>query len=148
MDILYLILIVICWTISPFLKRIVTKKIKGIEYNFAQTTIILTFIFLISIYVNYIKNTSDKIDFFAVNNLNFNELMLLLSISVMSLLPAYLFIKVIHDYEISFLEPVLHSSSILLTTLIGAFFFNETFGIKKCIGILLVIGGIFLLNTK
>jgi uncharacterized membrane protein len=145
-NVLYLIIIIVCWTISPFLKKIVTKKIKGIEYNFAQTLIILTFLFFIILYGNYIKNTSDKIDPYFIDKLNTKEMLYLLAISAMSLLPAYLFIKVIHEYEISFLEPVLHSSSIVLTAIIGSMFFNESFGLQKSIGILLVIGGIVLLN--
>lgn len=146
-NVLYLIIIVICWTISPFLKRVITKKIKGIEYNFAQTFIISFFIFFIILYVNYIKNTSDKIDPYFIDKLNTKEMLFLLAVSALSLLPAYLFIKVIHEYEISFLEPVLHSSSIILTAIIGSMFFNESFGLQKCIGILLVIGGIVLLNN-
>ena len=145
-NVLYLIIIVLCWTISPFFKKVVTKKIKGIEYNFAQTLIIFTFILFIMLYVNYIKNTSDKIDPYFVNKLNTKDILFLFTVSAMSLLPAYLFIKVIHEYEISFLEPVLHSSSIVLTAIIGSMFFNESFGLQKCIGILLVIGGIVLLN--
>ena len=145
-NVLYLIIIIVCWTISPFFKKIVTKKIKGIEYNFAQTLIISIFILFIILYFNYIKNNSDKIDPYFVDKLNTKEMIFLVAVSAMSLLPAYLFIKVIHEYEISFLEPVLHSSSIVLTAIIGSIFYNESFGLQKGIGIMLVIGGIVLLN--
>ena len=147
-NVLYLIIIVVCWTITPFLKRIVTKKIKGLEYNFAQTLIILIFILLIMVYLKCFSKASDQIDPYFINKLNSKEIMLLLTISALSLIPAYLFIKVIHEYDISFLEPVLHSSSIILTAIIGYMFFNESFGIHKMIGIIFVILGIVLLNQS
>ena len=94
----------------------------------------------------YEKYKYIDINFF--NTLDNNELMLLVFGGIISLVPAYLFIILVHEYEISFLEPVLHSSAILLTAIIGSVIFNETFGIYKFIGIISVIIGIFLLSYE
>jgi uncharacterized membrane protein len=146
-NILYILIIIICWTINPFIKKIISKKIPGLKYNFSSTITVLTLIMLIIFFTNYIS-TNENIDINFFNTLDNNELMLLVFGGIISLVPAYLFIILVHEYEISFLEPVLHSSAILLTAIIGSVIFNETFGIYKFIGIISVIIGIFLLSYE
>ena len=102
---------------------------------------------IIIFFSNYFSS-SENIDINFLNTLDNKELMLLLVGGITSLIPAYLFIILIHEYEISFLEPVLHSSAILLTAIVGSLLFNETFGLSKLIGIVFVIIGIFLLSYK
>lgn len=144
---LFLLIIVLCWSINPFLKKKITKTLNGIEYNFANNICILGMIFIIIFYTNFISK-SDNININFIKKLNKNELMLLLVSSVLTLLPSFLFIQVLKSMDVSFIVPFTKSLTIVSSTIIGVLVMNETLNYKMGIGILLIISGIYLMTNK
>jgi uncharacterized membrane protein len=145
---LYLLLIIICWSINPFFKKYITKSLNSIEYNCANNMCILCMIFCIIFYLNFIKTNSNKISINFLNKLNRQQLTLLIFSSFLTLLPSFLFIHVLKDMDVSFVVPFTQSLTIVCSTIIGVLVMNEKFSLKIGLGITSIIIGIGLLTNK
>ena len=145
---LYLFLIIFCWSINPFLKKSITKKLSSLEYNFANSICILIILFIIITYNNYITKNSNKINMNFISNLNFKELIILVISAGVTLLASYSFIKAIQNMDVSFVLPFTQSLTIVISTLIGVLVMNETYNYNIGFGVLLISSGVYLLTNK
>jgi drug/metabolite transporter (DMT)-like permease len=143
---IYLIILVISWTISPFIKKLVSKKMGVDEYLLVSTTIFFIFIWLYYLYrYIFLKKT---LNFGVLKNFKIDDYAFLLFVVLNSVLSVIIFLKLINMTEVSYLIPQVQCIIIALTFIIGYMIFNESFSIKKGLGIFFIILGILFVNTK
>tara|TARA_Y200000002_G_C22640559_1_gene646752 strand:- start:170 stop:628 length:459 start_codon:yes stop_codon:yes gene_type:complete len=143
---IYLILLIIIWTLNPFLKRESTQKI-GID----DFIIISAFIYGITIIIYCIyeyKVNKKNMGLKKICNLNKKDLLFAIFVNLIWVTGALIFVRLVNMKEISYLMPQIQCVIIALTIIIGYLIFNESFSITKGLGILLIIVGILLLNMK
>ena len=143
---IYFILIVICWTFNPFIKKSVLKnnKINTDEY-FVLNHFIVTLLF-IGYFIYLYKNSrcSPK----CLKLLNRYDYMYIFLGSLTSVLAARLLLSIIKKNDVSYMVAHIQPLVILCTFIIGYLFFTESLTINKIIGGCLVILGIIFLNKK
>ncbi len=142
---LYLIIIIFCWTISPFVKKIISSKIGTDEFIIIQTTIFSVIAYSYYLYIHKYKR---KLDFSPLKKFTINDYALLLFITITSILSVIIFIRLINMTEVSYLIPQVQCIIIALTFIIGYLVFNESFSITKGLGIFFIIIGILLMNMR
>lgn len=143
---IYLILLILIWTLNPFLKRESTQKI-GIEDFIIISAIIYT-VTIVFYCIYECKVNKKNISFKKICNLNRKDLLLAIFVNILWVLGTFIFLRLVNMTEISYLIPQLQCIIIALTIIIGYLIFNESFSMKKGIGILLIIIGILFLNMK
>ena len=139
---IYIIIIILCWSINPFIKKIVNKNISPIEYNIYNNTFILCLLLLIFEYNLFFIN-KNNIELNILKKLNMKEIGIMLVSSGFTLLPSYLFVTLIKTQNVSKINSIIQSSTILVSSLIGIFLFNEPYDIKKVFGIANIITGLY-----
>jgi drug/metabolite transporter (DMT)-like permease len=143
---LYLIILVLSWTISPFIKKMVSQKMGIDEYLLVSTTVFFIFIWLYYLY-RYIF-LKKALNFSVLKNFKIDDYAFLLFVVLNSVLSVIIFIKLINMTEVSYLIPQVQCIIIALTFIIGYIIFNESFSIKKGLGIFFIILGILFVNMK
>lgn len=143
---LYLLIIVLCWTLNPFIKKIILKsqKLNTDEYfvlNHLFVTIILGFYFF---YLFKKKKCSPN----CLKQLSLYDYLFIFLGAISSILAARLMISIIKSEDVSFLIAHVQPMVIGLTFLIGYMFFSENITIHKVLGVSLIILGLILMNKK
>ena len=92
--IILLFILILCWTINPFLKKIVMKKLNAYEFFLYNNLIILAFLL---IYMAGLKlvNKKNDIQLKKIYNLNKKEYIVLISGGLLSLIGAMMFLYLI-----------------------------------------------------
>jgi len=145
---MYLLLIIICWSINPFFKKKLTTNLNSVEYNCDNNMCILCMILMVIFYLNFIQTKSETISINFFNKLNRNQLGLLVLSAFLTLLPSFLFINVLKEMDVSFVVPFTQSLTIVFSTIIGVLIMNEKFNLKIGLGIVSIVVGIGLLTNK
>lgn len=143
---IYLIILILVWTINPFIKKIASEKI-GID----EFLIVSAFVFGISIFLYYFYSChfmNKKLHFNKLYELEFKDIFLIIGVNLSWVLGVIVFIKLINMTEISYLIPQVQCIIIALTFIIGYLIFNESFSIKKGLGLFFIILGILFINMK
>lgn len=140
-NILFIINILI-WGIIPFISKMCTEKIGVLNFtilHYISSGILVTLILLFTNNKNLVKVILD--------NKNIYYIVLLLSLS--SLIASYIYYFLLHKYNANFVSIIISPISILLTALIGKYFFNESLTIQMWLGaIIIIIGLLIFLNGK
>jgi uncharacterized membrane protein len=143
---IYLCLIVLCWTINPFIKKKIlkSKKLNTDEY-FIINHLIVSIILGIYFYTLFKKK---KCSWLCIEKLDKYDYIYIFLGALTSILGARLLISVIKTEEITFLIAHIQPMIIALSFLIGYMFFSEHITPFKIGGIALIILGLILLNKK
>lgn len=142
----YFILVILCWTFNPFIKKIVMKKghVNTDEY-FVLNHLVITVILII--YFIYLFNTR-KCSTKCIKSLDRYDVVYILLGALTSILGARLLLSIINYTDVSYMVAHVQPIVIALTFIIGYIFFSEQVTIYKLIGVSLVILGILFLNKK
>jgi uncharacterized membrane protein len=142
----YLLLIILCWTLNPFIKKKVLKnnKINSDEY-FAINHTFVTIIILVYLYFLF---TNKKCDYNCFKKLNIYDYLYIFVGSITSILGARLLLTLIQFKEVSYLVSSIQPLVISLTLIVGYLFFNENISLLKLLGITLIISGLICINKK
>lgn len=138
----YIFVIVLCWTLNPFIKKLVMKKMDANEYlimNHSVVTIILVF------YLIYLLKKK-KCDFNCVQKLSGGDMGLLVIGGITTILATLMLLYLVSTSEVSYVignvQPIVISLSIIL----GYLFFKEKLGLTKLLGLIFIIVGLVLIN--
>ena len=142
----YLIFLIICWTINPFLKKILLKKLNPYEYLMIHNTVIACVILLLVLYFTFINTT--KINYSSYKLLTIGDMGILLFGSLSTILASLMFLYIIKLRDISYILPHIQSIIIALTMLVGYTLFSEKMTPKMIMGVGLIIGGITIINIE
>ena len=141
---LYLFLIIICWTLNPFLKKKMLYKLNNDEYFVINHIIITTMMGIYFFYLFKNKKCSPS----CLKTLNKYDYIYILLGAVTSILGARLMIALIKYEDVSFLVAHIQPLVIALSFIIGYMFFSESFSMYKIIGLCLIILGLIIINKK
>jgi uncharacterized membrane protein len=142
----YFILVILCWTLNPFIKKIVLKKGKmNTDEYFVINHLVITSI-LIVYFIFLFNNRKCKTE--CIKNLDRYDIMYILLGAITSILGARLLLSIINQSDVSYMVAHIQPTVIALTFIIGYLFFSEQITIYKLIGVSLVILGILFLNKK
>jgi drug/metabolite transporter (DMT)-like permease len=144
MKYLYIAIIVLCWSVNPFLKKMVNRNILPIEFNLYSNSLIIFYLILVAAYKNSYENAD--ISFNMMDRLGTNEIGMMVVVSGLTLIPSYLMSILNNNYSISGNTAVVQSLNIISTTVIGAIFMGETISLTKIGGIACTSLGIYLLQ--
>lgn len=140
----YIAIIVLCWTLNPFIKKAVMKKIDANEYlliNHSIITILLLFYFV------YLLKKK-KCDVNCIKSLSKNDLALVFLGGVTTVLSTLMLLYLVQSSEVSYVMSHVQPIVILLSFILGYFIFKESLTIQKGIGGILIIAGLLAFNYK
>lgn len=144
--IILFVIVILCWTSNPFIKKKVMKngKLNTDEY-FVLNHIVVTLI-LVGYFVYLFKNRKCKTE--CIKTLNKSDILYILLGAITSILGARLLLTLIEQNDVSFMVANIQPIIIALSFVIGYMFFSENITTYKIIGVSLVILGIIFLNKK
>ena len=138
----YIFVIVLCWTLNPFVKKLLMKKMDGNEYlilNHSVVTIILVF------YLIYLLKKK-KCDFQCIKSLNRSDLGLLTLGAVTTILSTLMLVYLVASTEVSYVLGTVQPIVISLSVILGFLLFKEKISVIKLSGLGFIIVGLLLLN--
>ena len=116
-----LVMLIICWTLNPFLKKMMGSKLPANEnmiFNHSLCTIIII------LYTSYLLITH-KCDISIINKLGKKDILLGIVTSMITVASSLLLIKILEENEASQVMPQIQPCELVLTLIIGYFIFNE-----------------------
>lgn len=137
-----IVLLVISFTLNPFLKKMASKKVTSNEFLIIYHFVASSFMILYFGVMIYLK----KCDINCFKKLNFNDYIWTGICSIVGIGGAITLIYLIKLEDVSFIIPNIQGAVIGLSAIIGYFIFNENMDIYKIIGIILVFLGIITIN--
>lgn len=141
---LYILIIVLCWSFNPFLKKVVMKKMSAGEYFVINHFVITIFVLF---YFFYLFNNG-KCDLNCVMNLNSKEVGYLVLGAITTILATIVLLYLINIKDVSYIIAHIQPVVIALSVVIGYMFFSEEITKIKVAGVSLVILGLVLMNYK
>ena len=140
----YILIIVLCWTFNPFIKKVLLTKIGKPEYLILNHLFITLFILLYFLYM-FSKN---KCDLSCIRSLSKKELSLLSVGAVTSILGTLMLLHLVSTADVSYAIAHVQPIVISLTLIIGYLVFNERLTKYKVFGIALIVSGLIILNKN
>ena len=141
-----LILLILCWTFNPFIKKILMKKLNPYEYMLLNGCIIFVVMMATIIYI--LLFDKKKINFAAYKTLNYCDYAVFLLGAITSIMASLLLLYLIKMKDLSYILPHTQSIVITLTMVIGYIFFGEHVNLRMMAGVGLIIGGITMININ
>ena len=142
LDYLLIFILVICWTLTPFLRKKAIIKLTNEEYfvvNFLLTSLIALFV-----WCYLIKYGHTGYNVFA--KMNYTDMVWAFSSALLSILSAVCLIVLIKNNNVTHLIPKLSPCVLLLTCLLGVIVFGETLSTQKILAIFLIILGLIVFH--
>jgi uncharacterized membrane protein len=138
----YIFIIVLCWTLNPFIKKVLLTNVGKSEYLVINHVFITLFVLIYFLFM-FSRN---KCDINCIRNLSKREIGLLTLGAISSLLGTLMLIHLISYSDVSYAIAHIQPIVISLTLIIGYLVFNETLDAYKVSGISLVVLGLIILN--
>jgi len=143
---IYFIVVVTCWTMNPFIKKIILKGNKLTTDEFFVINHFVITILLFGYYIYLFK--TKRCSVYCVKRLDMYDGMYILLAALTSIIAARLLLNIIRSRDISYMVANLQPLIILSTFVVGYLFFKEKISIYRLLGGVFVIIGIVLLNKK
>ena len=142
-----LFLLILCWAINPFLKKIVMKKLNTYEFFLFNNIFIFLFLLIYLIGLR-IVNKKNNIEIKKIIDLDKTEFIALFIGAFISLLGAVLFLLLIKMDNVTTIVSMSQSLSIIASLLVGFMFFSEHINHKDIFGIFLIVFGVTIIKYK
>jgi drug/metabolite transporter (DMT)-like permease len=139
---LLIMILIICFTINPFIKKHASKNVNVDEYIFIYQIFILVFIVLSSIYL--IQSNTCNINCY--KKMTIKDIGWTILAVISGMVGSTLLLYLVKMDDVSYLIPNIQGIVILLGSAIGYFIFNEKIDKFKLVGILLIFFGIISIN--
>ncbi len=139
-----LVLLVLCWTVNPFMKKKIAAKMSSSEYMIFNHCLCSILIFLYFIYLI-------KSDNFSINNiksLDNKDFGISIMAALTTVLATVFLISLLKNNDASYVIPHVQPCVILLTMLVGYYLYDEGITKNKSFGAILIISGLVLMNYK
>ena len=139
---LLILILILSWTINPFIKKISVKKL-GNNENLILNHIFVTLVIIL--YTSYII-TYNKLDIKLLKSMEYKDILINFIGALVTFSSSICLYKILQQKDISEVIPIIQPSVIILSLGLGYFIFNETLTKYKIIGTLLVSYGIYLIK--
>ena len=144
--IVYLMIIIICFSLNPFLKKkILNKQVLNTDEYFMINHFIITGLLLVY-FIILIKQKKCSMNCWA--KLDRYDIIYILLGSFTSIIGARLLISLIKKKDITYLIVHLQPVVIALTFIVGYIFFKEKITLNKIMGILFILTGLIFINRN
>ena len=140
----FVVILVLCWTIDPFLKKNTMKTLTPDESLVFNKLLSATIIVGYLVYLLCNK----QCDFAKLKNLTKKEMVYITMSAITTFVSAIALINLLQRENISYLIPQIQPMVILLTMCVGYFIYKETISYYQMLGGALIVGGVYLLNKK
>jgi len=139
---LFIVLLIICWTLNPFLKKYSASKLSSSDYMIFNH-ILCTFI--VFIYFMYLL-INKQCDINCMQKLNNTDILFSVFGAITSVLASILLIELLKKNDATSIIPSIQPLVLILTLVIGKFIFNENLTTTKMSGIIIIVLGLYLIN--
>ena len=140
----FVVILVLCWTIDPFLKKNTMKTLTPDESLVFNKLLSATIIVGYLVYLLCNK----QCDFSKLKNLTKKEMVYITMSAITTFVSAIALINLLQRENISYLIPQIQPMVILLTMCVGYFIYKETISYYQMLGGALIVGGVYFLNKK
>ena len=140
-----MLLLILGWTIIPFLKKIPLEKITPFSFlvfNHLTVTLIILSILAYLLVTNKFSETIEK----NFSKLGTREIRFIILVSIIGLITGIAWIFLIKNNFVSYVVPHIQPLIITLTLLISYFISKEPINRYQVFGIFLVVCGLFSIN--
>ena len=138
-------LLILGWTIIPFLKKIPLEKITPISFLlFNHVTVGILLLFYLIYLLYHGKFTKTVVSQY--NNLSTREILFIVIISIIGLITGIAWITLIKNNYVSYVIPHIQPIILMLTLILSYFFFKEPINRYHIGGSFLVVSGLVLIN--
>ena len=138
-------LLILGWTIIPFLKKFPLEKITPISFllfNHVTVGLLLLFYLLYLFLTGKFTNTVVS----QYNNLSTREMIFIVIVSIIGLITGIAWISLIKNNYVSYVIPHIQPIILMLTLILSYFFFKEPINRYHIAGSFLVVSGLVLIN--
>ena len=139
-----LALLVLGWTLNPFMKKQAIGELNSMEYfvvNFILTSLVA---FLFWIYL--IKAGKCEINVF--KKMTPKEISWAVGAAIVTIITGIALIHLVKTFEVGSIIPQIQPGVIVLTVVSGYFLFGESLGVLKSLGVLSIAVGMILINMS
>lgn len=138
----YVFLIVICWSLTPFFKKRLIKKMGShnllLVNHFLITLLIIVYFIYLFTYNKCSINSLKKLDFY--------DYSILILISAGTVFSTVILLEAISKAKnLSRLMPTI-TTLVIVSTILISYYFGEPLNFKKILALFLIVSGIALLN--
>ena len=138
-------LLILGWTIIPFLKKIPLERITPISFLlFNHVTVGVLLLFYLIYLLYHGKFTKTVISQY--NNLSTREMIFIVIVSIIGLITGIAWISLIKNNYVSYVIPHVQPIILMLTLILSYFFFKEPINRYHIAGSFLVVSGLVLIN--
>ena len=137
-------LLIICWTVNPFMKKQIASKMSSSEYMIFNHCLCTILILAYFIYLKY----SDNFSMTAIQGLSNKDVLISVLASITTVAATIFLISLLKNNDASYIIPHVQPCVILLTMLLGYYLYDEGVTKTKALGGILIIGGLVLMNKK
>ena len=138
-----LVILVLCWTLNPFMKKKASLNLSSDEYLIFNHTLCSILLVIYLIYLIKYKKCSVK----CLNKLTNKEMIFSVFGAITSILSSLVLINLVQNNDISFIIPQIQPIVIVFTVLCGYLFFEENINYTTIVGILMITSGLYIINT-
>jgi len=142
---LLIVILVLCWTLNPFLKKKSVGDLSSNEYIIFNHCFVSIFLALYFLYLVY-NGECDILQ--KIKNKNTKELLYSFFAAIVTVISSVVLINLLKKENASYLIPHIQPVVILLTFILGYFIFNEKINFKQIMGGLLIVLGLFIINKN
>ena len=139
-NIFLLLIVIVCWTLQPFFKKVPLKKITSKEFYILSHIIYSIPIFIYILFMIYYN----KFDF--LDNLDRKDYIFLVLVVVVGLIGGLVFAELLKNNNASYVIPHVQPLIIVSTLFVGYYLFNENINWIHILGTLLVVLGLVVIN--
>ena len=137
-------LVVICWVLTPFLRKIVLTTANSLDFFICTQAIVLFYIILTFLFLNF--RNPNNYNFKSILNLNKRQIIMLFLASLGTYFSSIALIWLLKYNEATQIMPQLQPMVIILTILAGIFIFKEKVNFMEGVGIFFIIIGVIMVN--
>lgn len=139
-----LILLVLCWTVNPFMKKQVASKMSSSEYMIFNHCLCSLIIIIYLLYLLKTKNFSIN----SIKLLSKKDIGISIAAAITTVMATIFLISLLKNNDASYVIPHVQPVVIVFTMLLGYFVYNENITFTKGLGTVMIVAGLFLMNSK
>ena len=140
---LSMFVVVLLWSFTPFLRKVLLKKLSGFDFYIVTQMIVMLYLFIT---LGVMKANNIETNISSIFNLSNREKIIFLVAAGATFFSSIALINLLKYNEATQIMPQLQPLVIILTIIIGMCLFNEKVNNMEKLGILFIVIGVILVN--
>ena len=138
-----MLLVVLLWSFTPFLRKVLLKKLSSFDFYIATQMIVMLYLFIT---LGVMKANNIETNISSIFNLSNREKLIFVLAAGATFFSSIALINLLKYNEATQIIPQLQPLVIILTIIIGMCLFGENVNNMEKLGILFIIIGVILVN--